>query len=100
MIAELRLYTITPGHTEALFDQFRDVSLPLFAEHGITAHGPWLRTLAKGEQLVYVIEFDDEADRTRKWSAFRADPRWVAVQDAAKGQIPHIAAGETLELAR
>ena len=100
MIAELRHYTITPGHTEALFEQFRTVSLPLFAEHGITAHGPWLRRLSKGEQLIYVIEFDDEADRERKWAAFRADPRWTAVASPAPGEVPHIAGGETIELHR
>ena len=78
MIAELRYYTIAPGKTEDLFTQFREVSLPLFERHGISAHGPWLRTLHKGEQLVYILEFEDEGDKERRWTAFRNDPDWVA----------------------
>jgi hypothetical protein len=100
VIAELRYYTITPGHTRELFDQFIDVSMPLFAKHGITAHGPWLRRLTKGEQLVYVLEFADEQDRATRWSAFRADPEWQAVVAAGQGQTPHIAGSEIVELSR
>ena len=100
MIAELRYYTITPGHTEALLDQFVGTSLPLFTKHGITAHGPWLRRLTKGEQLVYVLEFADEHDRETRWTAFREDPEWQAVVEAGRGQVPHIAGSEIVELSR
>lgn len=100
MIAELRIYTITPGHTQELLDQFSQTSLRLFAKHGITSHGPWLRQLPKGEQLVYVLEFADEADRERRWSQFRADPEWQAVVDAERGRTPHVAGSEIMELSR
>ncbi|GAA3974649.1 hypothetical protein GCM10023085_66450 [Actinomadura viridis] len=100
MIAELRYYTITPGRTRELFDQFTEVSLPLFAKHGITAHGPWLRRLTKGEQLVYLLEFADEEDRAARWSAFREDPGWQAVVASGEGRIPLIAGSEIVELTR
>ncbi|MEU7749856.1 NIPSNAP family protein [Nonomuraea sp. NPDC049158] len=100
MIAELRYYTITPGHTQSLLDQFTGTSLPLFAKHGITARGPWLRRLTKGEQLVYLLEFEDEGDRERRWTAFRDDPEWREVVASGAGQVPHIAASEIVELTR
>ncbi len=100
MLAELRMYTITPGRKDAFFAQFRELSLPLFAEHGITAYGPWLRELTKGQQLVYVLEFEDERDRAAKWPAFLGDPRWVAAQEALKGTAPFVAGNETIELTR
>ncbi|MBT2226861.1 NIPSNAP family protein [Nonomuraea sp. NEAU-A123] len=100
MIAELRFYTITPGHTPALFDQFAGTSLRLFAKHGITAYGPWLRRLTKGEQLVYMLEFEDEEDKARRWSAFREDPEWQKVVAAGEGQVPHVAGSEIVELSR
>jgi hypothetical protein len=100
MIAELRFYTITPGHSQALFEEFTGVSLKLFAKHGITAYGPWRRQLTKGEQMVYVLEFADEQDRTERWSAFRADPEWQAVVQARAEAAPHIAGSEILELSR
>ncbi|MFC7548683.1 NIPSNAP family protein [Plantactinospora sp. GCM10030261] len=100
MIAELRFYTITPGHSEALFDEFTAVSLKLFATHGITAYGPWRRQLTKGEQLVYVLEFADEQARDERWAAFRADPRWQAVLRARAAAEPHIAGSEILTLSR
>lgn len=100
MLAELRHYTITPGKTEELLAQFRDLSLPLFDRHGIGVHGPWLRDLTKGRQLVYILEFADEADRERRWTAFRNDPDWVAAQRANAGQVPFVAGSETIELTR
>lgn len=100
MIAELRSYTISPGHGDALFRQFEELSLPLFAEHGITAYGPWRRALTKGEQLVYVVEFADEEDRRERWTAFLQDPRWVEAQAKLADRPPYIAGGETIELTR
>ncbi|NED95221.1 hypothetical protein G1H11_07820 [Phytoactinopolyspora alkaliphila] len=100
MLAELRTYTISPGQSDALFGQFRDLSLPLFADHGITAYGPWRRRLTKGEQLVYIVEFDDADDRDRKWAAFKNDPRWIAAQEAVSGGVPFVAGNETIEITR
>jgi hypothetical protein len=100
MLAELREYTIVPGQTDALLSQFREVSLPLFAEYGITAYGPWLRQITKGEQLIYVLEFDDEADRERKWTAFRADARWVDAVARTNATGPLIAGNQTTEMRR
>jgi heme-degrading monooxygenase HmoA len=100
MIAELRYYTISPGKAGELLTQFRDVSLPLFERHGIRAHGPWLREIHKGQQLVYVVEFEDERDKEQRWAAFREDPEWKAVQAAGAGKPPLVAGIETIPLER
>lgn len=99
MIAELRSYVITPGRSDALFTQFRDLTRPLLAEHGITVYGPWHRELTQGEQLVYILEFEDEADRETRWAAFRHDPRWVSAQKKL-ADTPYVAGNETIELTR
>lgn len=99
MIAELRRFTISPGRSEALFAQFEELSRPLLIEHGITVHGPWSRRLTQGEQLVYILEFEDEADREKRWTAFRTDSRWVSAQ-AELTETPYVAGLETIELTR
>jgi heme-degrading monooxygenase HmoA len=100
MIAELRSYTVAPGRGDALMAQFQDVSLGLFARHGIRSYGPWFRELRTGRQLVYVLEFDDEQDRATRWSAFREDPDWQAAQQAGEADGPLIAGSEIVELVR
>lgn len=102
MLAELRTYTLTPEGRPAMLRQFEEVSRPIFAEIGMTVHGPWLRPLTKGEVFVYIAEFQDSLDRDEKWNAFRQHPDWVAAQaaQASSGVPSPIAAMETVELTR
>lgn len=102
MLAELRTYTLTAEGREPMLRQFEEVSRPIFADLGMTVHGPWLRPLKKGEVFVYVAEFADAADRDAKWAAFREHPDWVRAQaeQAAAGLPAPIAAMETVELTR
>ncbi|KRB36641.1 NIPSNAP family protein [Microbacterium sp. Root180] len=102
MLAELRTYTLTADGREPMLRQFEEVSRPIFADIGIVVHGPWLRSLKKGEVFVYVAEFDSPDDRDAKWAAFREHPDWVQAQarEAASGSPGPIAAMETVELSR
>ncbi len=77
MIYELRTYEAAPGKMPALNARFRDRTTPLFERHGMQVIGFW--TYAHGgwsNQLVYLMAFDDMADRDRKWAAFQGDPDW------------------------
>jgi NIPSNAP len=87
MLAQLRCYWIDPGKRHELLRQFSQTSLPLFAKHGITIYGPWIRVIDDGEQLVYVVECQDRADWDRRWDAFRKDPHWDEIRDATGGPL-------------
>ena len=81
MIYELRIYEAAPGRMADLNARFRDHTLRIFANHGLDVVGFW--TYAHGgwsDQLVYLMKFEDMADRDRKWAAFRADEEWRQVR--------------------
>jgi hypothetical protein len=79
MIYELRTYEAVPGKMRALQARFRDQTLAIWKKHGITPVGFW--TYAHGgwsDQLVYMLQFEDMADRSAKFGAFRTDADWAA----------------------
>ena len=79
MIYELRTYEAAPGKMRALQARFRDQTLAIWKKHGITPVGFW--TYAHGgwsDQLVYMLQFEDIADRSAKFGAFRTDADWAA----------------------
>lgn len=77
MIYELRTYEAAPGKLAALNARFRDQTHALFERHGLRVVGYW--TYAHGgwsDRLVYLMAFEDAADRAARWAAFGADPEW------------------------
>lgn len=85
MIYELRTYEAAPGKLAALNARFRDHTTPLFKRHNMHVVGFW--TYAHGgwsDQLVYLMAFDDMADRERKWGAFQTDPDWIKARDESQ----------------
>ncbi|MCL4394464.1 MAG: NIPSNAP family protein [Chloroflexi bacterium] len=78
MIYELRIYHATPGHLPALVRRFETLTLKFFDKHGIRHLGFW--TTYAGENsndLYYLLEWDDLAERQTRWDAFASDPEWV-----------------------
>ena len=59
-IFELRTYRSTPGNLQALSNRFKDHTIALFEEHGITVTGFWI---APDEDdpttggLIYIVDF-------------------------------------------
>ena len=89
MIYELRTYEAAPGKLQALQARFRDHTMRLFERHGLEAVGFW--TYAHGgwsDQLVYLMRFDDMADRDAKWAAFGADPDWQSARAESEHDGP------------
>jgi hypothetical protein len=77
VLYELRTYEAAPGKLAALQARFRDHTMPLFERHGLQVVGFW--TYAHGgwsNELVYMMAYEDMADRDAKWAAFGADPDW------------------------
>jgi len=77
MIHELRVYTAHPGKMGALLARFRDHTTALFEKHGIVNVGYWLNSIGgRSDELLYILGYEDLAQRDRAWAAFQADPDW------------------------
>lgn len=89
MIYELRTYDAAPGKMAALQARFRDHTTGSFERHGMQIIGFW--TYAHGgwsNQLVYLLAFEDLADRDAKFAAFGADPDWQKARVASEAEGP------------
>jgi NIPSNAP len=74
---ELRTYTVREGSSiDLLHTRFRERTTALFKKHGMTIIGYW-QSLAKKDQLIYILAYKDAATRDAAWAAFGADPDWV-----------------------
>ncbi len=65
VIYELRTYTIVPGRMPDIERRFSQVTLRLFAKHGMQIVGFW-RTVENGhpiDELVYILAHLDQAAR-------------------------------------
>ena len=86
-IFELREYTASPGNLDALLARFRDHTVKLFAKHGMTQIGYWTPMKdQKGadNRLVYILAHKDADAAKASFTAFRADPDWVAAKKASE----------------
>lgn len=79
MLYELRTYTAAPGKLDRLHQRFREVTLGLFARHGLRVVGFWtpVGKAAPTDVLVYLLAHPDRDAYRANWQAFQADPEWV-----------------------
>ena len=92
MIHELRIYTAAPGRLPDLMARFRDHTLALFEKHGITNVGYWTNAIGgRSDELVYILGFQDLAQRDSSWAAFGSDPEWraAAAESEKDGPLVH-----------
>jgi hypothetical protein len=73
LIYELRTYETMPGKLPALNRRFADITMGYFKKHGLNPVGFWTEDVGTNNTLVYMLAFENAADRERAWSAFRAD---------------------------
>ncbi|MEV4419970.1 NIPSNAP family protein [Patulibacter sp. NPDC049589] len=92
MLYELREYVAVPGRLPALIDRFNELTIPLFAKHGMEL--VQIGRTAIGEhsfgELVYTLRFDDVADMDAKWTTFIQDPEWVDGERVSEADGPLI----------
>jgi hypothetical protein len=84
---ELRTYTASPGKLDNLLARFRDHTLALFKKYGMTSFGYWTPTEKKdgaGDKLVYMLAHKSKEAADASFTAFRADPAWVAAKKASE----------------
>ena len=75
-VQELRVYEAMPGKLGALHDRFSNHTMGLFEKHGIENVGYWTEEVGTSNKLLYMLGYDNLADREAKWGAFVADPDW------------------------
>ena len=73
MIYELRIYEAMPGKLPVLNRRFADITMGYFQKHGLNPVGFWTEDVGTSNTLVYLLAFENAAERERAWSAFRAD---------------------------
>ena len=79
-VYELRIYRCVPGRQPALLSRFENETLRIWEKHGIRQAGFWTTLIGKSsEEITYMLAWDSMAEREKRWSAFLADPEWVAV---------------------
>jgi hypothetical protein len=90
-VFELRTYTAPEGKLPNLLARFRDHTLRIFENHGMTNVGYWVPqdSPAADNTLVYIISHDSRDAAAASWAAFREDPEWqrVAEESQVDGRI-------------
>ena len=90
MIYEYRIYRCLPGRLPALLKRFENHTTKIWEKHGIKQAGFWTVLIGDGNHdLHYLIAWESLADREKKWTAFQADPDWIAgrAKSEEDGQI-------------
>lgn len=84
MLYELRIYECAPGRLAALHNRFRTITCKKFAQHGVNVLGYWTDKYGESHRLTYIVQWENEAERDRKWGAFASDPEWMAARAASE----------------
>jgi len=86
-VFELRTYTAPDGKLPDLNARFRNHTMRIFKNHGMTNVGYWVPqdAPAKDNTLIYIISHDSREAAKKNWAGFVADPEWKKV--AAESQV-------------
>ena len=78
MIYELRIYHATPGKLPQLLRRFETITLGFWNKYGIRQVGFWTTLIGESNNdLNYILEWENLAEREQKWSAFQNDADWI-----------------------
>jgi hypothetical protein len=76
----------------ALLKRFETVTLGIWARHGIRQAGFWTTAIGESNQdLTYLLAWESLAEREAKWTAFQADPEWIAKRAESERDGPIVA---------
>ena len=88
MIYEYRAYYVMPGRMPDIQRRFAEITMKLFAKHGIRVLGFWETVIGESNEMVYILVWDDVAHRDRVWTAFLKDPEWQAARAKTEADGP------------
>ncbi len=89
MLYELRIYHAVPGKLAALNKRFETTTTRLFDKHGIRAVGFWTTLIGESNNdLYYMLEWKDLAEREQRWGAFMSDPEWIRLRAESEKDGP------------
>jgi hypothetical protein len=92
MIYELRVYHCMPGRLPDLIKRFETVTLGIWEKHGIRQAGFWTTVVgASNQELHYLLEWKDLAERERVWGAFSSDQEWIKARAETEKNGPIVA---------
>lgn len=91
MLYELRNYELLPGKAPAINARFANVTLKLFAKHGIRVVGFWENLIGTSNQLIYMLAWQSLAEREQVWNAFQSDPEWIKNRAETEKEGPQVA---------
>ena len=81
MLYELRIYHATPGRLADLNRRFATITLKIWEKYGIRPVGFWTTVIGESANMLhYMLAWESLAEREKKWSAFAADPDWIAAR--------------------
>ena len=92
MLYELRVYHCMPGRLPDLNKRFETVTLKIWEKHGIRQVGFWTTLVGTSNQdLTYLLEWKDLAERERVFSGFMSDPEWQKARGESEKNGPIVA---------
>jgi len=81
MIYEWRVYRCMPGRLPDLNKHFETVTLKMWEQHGFRPVEFWTTLVGESNQeLHYMLEWKDLAERERVFGGFMKDPEWLAAR--------------------
>lgn len=84
---ELRTYHTAEGMLSHLDSRFANHTMRIFKKHGMTNVAYWHPMVdqeGRGDKLVYLLAYKDEAAHKKAWDGFRMDPQWKVVAAESK----------------
>jgi hypothetical protein len=88
MLYEFRRYEVAPGKLPEVHRRFADVSLKFWEKHGIRVIAFWEAVVGTSNELYYLLQWRDMAERESKWDAFQSDREWQAARTESEKNGP------------
>jgi len=83
---------VSPGRLPDLNKRFETYTLKMWAQRGIRPVGFWTVLVGENNQdLIYMLEWKDMAERERVFGAFMSDPEWLKIRAETEKNGPIVA---------
>ncbi len=99
MLYEMRIYHSMPGRLPDVSKRFETIAKKYWDKHGVRPIGFWTVMIGPSNQdIYYILEWKDLAERERVWGAFTSDPGWLEEKAASEKDGQLVASIENIML--